>query len=192
MTTKKTICKSDSVMKDMSLPLRRCVLTVLKAHSLQSQNSSGTPKNLRYFRGPRPSGLRPCSCKRSELARGPQKVIDFLGWQSVTKTPRFAPETHPSLHLLCCSLLFLLLTAYCLLPTAVIAAEKWQGVDESVVGKYAKEHGREAARPLIDIEQGDLPLFMFLLAGVAGGFAAGYYWRKLTEPNALKKEDRKE
>jgi hypothetical protein len=30
------------------------------------------------------------------------------------------------------------------------------------------------------MEQGDLPLFIFLVAGAAGGFAAGYYWRMLS------------
>jgi len=29
------------------------------------------------------------------------------------------------------------------------------------------------------MEQGDLPLFLFLVAGVVGGFAAGYYWKTL-------------
>ncbi len=158
-TGTRQICKSYSVMKAVSLPLRRSVLTVLTAHSLQSQNSTTTAKNLRYFRGPLTSP------------------------RTICMTPRFAPEKHPSLHLLCCSLLFLLLlTYYCLLPAPVSASDKWQGVDESVVEKYAKEHGREAVKPLINIEQGDLPLFLFLLAGTAGGFAAGYYWRKLTEP----------
>ena len=79
------------------------------------------------------------------------------------------------------AIITLLLTAYCLLPAVALAAEKWAGVDESVVEKYAKEHGREAARPVIDIEHGDLPLFLFLLAGAVGGFAAGYYWRILIE-----------
>jgi len=58
---------------------------------------------------------------------------------------------------------------------------KWVGVDEAVVEKLAKEYGREAAKPLIDIEQGDLMLFCFLVAGAIGGFAAGYYWRTLSE-----------
>jgi cobalt/nickel transport protein len=58
---------------------------------------------------------------------------------------------------------------------------KWVGVDEAVIEKLAKEHGREAAKPLIDIEQGDLMLFCFLVAGVIGGFTAGYYWRTLSE-----------
>jgi ABC-type cobalt transport system substrate-binding protein len=68
------------------------------------------------------------------------------------------------------------------------AAEKWQGVDETVVKKIAREHGREPGEPLINTEQGDLPLFLFLLAGAAGGFAAGYYWRKLMENRSAKIE----
>jgi len=59
--------------------------------------------------------------------------------------------------------------------------EKWQGIDETVVGRVAKEHGREARSPLITTDQGDLLLFVFLIAGAVGGFAMGYYWRSLTE-----------
>ncbi|MFH1014676.1 MAG: cobalt ABC transporter permease [Nitrospirota bacterium] len=77
--------------------------------------------------------------------------------------------------------LFLLFTIHCSLLTTVFASEKWPGVDESVVEKYAKEHGREAMTPLINTDQGDLLLFVFLIAGTVGGFAAGYYWRTLTE-----------
>jgi len=76
---------------------------------------------------------------------------------------------------------FALFTIHYSLFTAVFAADKWGGVDESVVEKYAKEHGREAREPLINTDQGDLLLFVFLLAGAVGGFAAGYYWRTLTE-----------
>jgi len=72
-----------------------------------------------------------------------------------------------------------LLAGHCLLPPLASAAEKWPGVDESVVEKYAKEQGREAHAPLINTSEGDLQLFVFLVAGVAGGFAAGYYWRML-------------
>lgn len=70
------------------------------------------------------------------------------------------------------------LFAFMLQPMA-FCAEKWPGVDESVVEKYAKEHGREAHEPLINTNQGDLLLFVFLIAGTVGGFAAGYYWRML-------------
>jgi len=74
---------------------------------------------------------------------------------------------------------FLLYITCCILPLASSASEKWPGVDESVVEKYAKEHGREAREPIINTDQGDLLLFVFLIAGTVGGFAAGYYWRVL-------------
>jgi cobalt/nickel transport protein len=73
-----------------------------------------------------------------------------------------------------------------LLPTLLfvfyfftLAPKPWTGVDEAVVAKIAREHGREARKPLINIGEGDLQLFVFLLAGLAGGFAAVYYWRRL-------------
>jgi ABC-type cobalt transport system substrate-binding protein len=72
----------------------------------------------------------------------------------------------------------LLLTVQLSLSTA---SEKWPGVDESVIEKVAKEHGREAREPLINTDQGDLLLFVFLLAGAVGGFIGGYYWRAVTE-----------
>lgn len=81
------------------------------------------------------------------------------------------------------SIIFLFITCFSPLVTA---ADKWQGVDESVVEKHAKEHGRETRTPFINTDQGDLLLFVFLLAGAIGGFAAGYYWRSLTE-NKIKK-----
>ena len=63
---------------------------------------------------------------------------------------------------------------------------KWSGVDEAVIETIAKEHGRQAKPALIDKDQGDILLFMFLIAGAVGGFAAGYWWRKLI---AEKKEN---
>ena len=80
--------------------------------------------------------------------------------------------------------LFLLSLMILSMPFYALCEEpkKWTGVDESVVERIAKEHGREAHAPLINTDQGDLLLFVFLLAGAAGGFAGGYYWRKLVEP----------
>jgi hypothetical protein len=78
-------------------------------------------------------------------------------------------------------MLLLLLTAFCILPPVTFAGDKWPGVDESVIEKVAKEHGRQAREPLINTDRGDLLLFVFLLAGVVGGFVGGYYWRALTE-----------
>ncbi|TAN61041.1 energy-coupling factor ABC transporter permease [bacterium] len=67
------------------------------------------------------------------------------------------------------------------------AENKWSGVDESVVEKVAQEHGRSALTPFINTDQGDLLLFVFLLAGVFGGFVLGYLWRKLfVEKDGLK------
>lgn len=82
----------------------------------------------------------------------------------------------------------LLFAMYCLFFTVVFAEEKWQGVDKAVVEKFAKEHGREAKENLINTDQGDLLLFVFLMAGVVGGFAAGYYWRVLTEQKTKERE----
>jgi hypothetical protein len=55
----------------------------------------------------------------------------------------------------------------------------WSGVDENVVEKYASEAGREAREPFINTDKGDMLLFVFALGGAVGGFAAGYYWRRL-------------
>lgn len=81
--------------------------------------------------------------------------------------------------------LFVLCLLLSILTTPVFASdnseEKWKGVDEAVIEKIAKEHGREARDPLINTDTGDLLLFLFLLAGAVGGFVAGYYWRVLTE-----------
>ncbi len=74
-------------------------------------------------------------------------------------------------------LIFVLLSTVHLSLSA--ASEKWPGVDESVIEKVAKEHGREASEPFINTGQGDLLLFVFLLAGAVGGFIGGYYWRSL-------------
>jgi len=60
-----------------------------------------------------------------------------------------------------------------------LAPRPWVGVDETVVEKVAKEHGREAKAPLINTDQGDLLLFVFLAGGAVAGFAAGYFWRQL-------------
>jgi hypothetical protein len=81
---------------------------------------------------------------------------------------------------------FLLYTALCILPAASTAADKWPGVDETVVEKYAKEHGREAREPFINTDQGDLLLFVFLIGGAVGGFVVGYSWRILMVEKAPK------
>lgn len=61
-------------------------------------------------------------------------------------------------------------------------AASWSGVDETVIEAFAKKAGRPATKPLLNTDQGDLLLFLFLLAGAAGGFAAGYWFRILFPP----------
>lgn len=73
-----------------------------------------------------------------------------------------------------------------LIPTLIyslsfisLAPKSWTGVDEAVVEKIAKEHGRASVDPLINTDKGDILLFVFLIAGAVGGFAGGYFWRML-------------
>lgn len=78
-----------------------------------------------------------------------------------------------------------ILFAVCLgvmLASAVTCRAAWEGVDVSVVGKYAEQAGRPARKPLINTDQGDLLLFVFLLAGITGGFIGGYLFRGLFAP----------
>ena len=67
-------------------------------------------------------------------------------------------------------------------------AASWSGVDETVIEKFAEKAGRPAREPFINTDQGDLLLFVFLLAGAVGGFAAGYWFRLLFPPRR-KNED---
>jgi ABC-type cobalt transport system substrate-binding protein len=70
----------------------------------------------------------------------------------------------------------------CCVPVAALSAgEKWPGVDEAVVNRIAREQGRKERPSLFPAAEGDLQLFMFLMAGTVGGFVAGYYWRVLLE-----------
>ena len=84
---------------------------------------------------------------------------------------------------------FLLVAPACLTARAA----SWSGVDETVIEKFAEKAGRTAREPLINTKQGDLPLFVFLIAGMVGGFVAGYHFRTLFPPKRGKKrEERKD
>ena len=76
-------------------------------------------------------------------------------------------------------LVILLILFSITLLSAKAEGGKWAGVDETVVEKFAAKAGRTPKEPFITKDQGDLILFVFLIAGVAGGFVAGYYFRVL-------------
>lgn len=61
-------------------------------------------------------------------------------------------------------------------------AASWAGVDETVIEKFAEKAGRPARDPFINTDRGDIILLAFLLAGMGGGFAAGYWFRALFPP----------
>lgn len=56
---------------------------------------------------------------------------------------------------------------------------RWSGIDETVVERVAAEAGRTPHGLLFEIDQGDLPLFLFLCAGIVGGSVLGYCFRML-------------
>ncbi|HAH20801.1 MAG: cobalamin biosynthesis protein CbiM [Omnitrophica WOR_2 bacterium GWF2_43_52] len=86
---------------------------------------------------------------------------------------------------------FLAVSSLLLAGSRKLLADSWPGVDVSVVEKVAEEHGRSAWTPFINTDQGDLLLFVFLLAGISGGFVLGYCWRKLfVEKDDLKHDKR--
>lgn len=81
----------------------------------------------------------------------------------------------------CTQVIIILLSVLWLNSSYVFAQEqgRWVGVDVSIVEKVAAEHGRAAWTPFINTDQGDLLLFVFLLAGVCGGFIMGLCWDRL-------------
>ena len=72
-----------------------------------------------------------------------------------------------------------MLKSIVLLFVVVLSVPSLGRADQSEMPECAKENRREARKPLIDTDQGGLLLFVFLLAGTIGGFAAGYSWRIL-------------
>lgn len=81
--------------------------------------------------------------------------------------------------------LFVIILIFSLSNHCVFASERWSGVDEAVVEKYAKKYGVSPKEPFINTDQGDLLLFIFTLAGALGGFVAGYNFRKIFKEKRL-------
>jgi cobalt/nickel transport system permease protein len=71
-------------------------------------------------------------------------------------------------------------------------AASWSGVDKTVIEKVAGDAGRPAQESFINTGQGDLLLFVFLAAGIVGGFIAGYNFQVLFPPRRQREEEKKE
>ena len=69
-------------------------------------------------------------------------------------------------------------------PGVALSADKWQGTDDLLDSHIQNTTGVEARKPLIDISQGNLGLFLFTLGGFAAGTVIGYQWRKLFKEKA--------
>jgi cobalt/nickel transport system permease protein/cobalt/nickel transport protein len=69
------------------------------------------------------------------------------------------------------------------------AKEKWTGVDEAIIEKYATQQGRPPRSSLLNIE-GDALLFTFILAGAIGGFILGYNWHRLFKTRIITNKNR--
>ncbi len=78
----------------------------------------------------------------------------------------------------------MIVAGYILAGPACLPAQtaSWSGVDETVIEKFAEKAGRTAREPFINTDQGDLLLFVFLVAGIIGGFIGGYSFRILFPP----------
>lgn len=69
-------------------------------------------------------------------------------------------------------------------------AERWPGVDETVVERVAVAAGREPWTVPFAPE-GDALLFAFLVAGLVGGFVLGYAYRALFASRSPPGEERR-
>jgi len=63
--------------------------------------------------------------------------------------------------------------------TPLLGAERYQGIDETVISATAEAAGRPASTPLLDLGQGELPLFLFAFGSFIAGCVVGAGWVRL-------------
>lgn len=68
--------------------------------------------------------------------------------------------------------------------TTVREEGSWSDATDILSRKAADQAGREARKPFINTEQGNMLVFFFTLGGVAAGFIIGYNWRRLLAEKA--------
>jgi hypothetical protein len=61
----------------------------------------------------------------------------------------------------------------------LLGAERYQGIDETVLLAAAEAAGRPASTPLLDLGQGELPLFLFSFGSFIAGCIVGAGWVRL-------------
>jgi cobalt/nickel transport system permease protein len=59
------------------------------------------------------------------------------------------------------------------------AAERYRGLDETVIAATAAAAGQPASAPFLDLGQGELPLFLFSFASFVAGLVVGAGWVRL-------------
>lgn len=70
------------------------------------------------------------------------------------------------------------------IPSAALADQKWQGTDDLLDSKMKQITGVAAKKPLVDVNQGNLGLFLFAAGGFTAGTVFGYQWRRLFHEKA--------
>jgi cobalt/nickel transport system permease protein len=121
------------------------------------------------------------------LRRDPLRASANVRRTGKTETPADAPDRGRRMKKTILILLFAGVLLSGPMSTSGQAAS-WSGVDKTVIEKFAEKAGRSAREPFINTDQGDLILFVFLLAGVVGGFAAGYWFRVIFPPRRRKED----
>ena len=76
-----------------------------------------------------------------------------------------------------------------LAPSVASAGQKWQGTDDLLDSKMQQITGVAAKKPLIDINKGNLGLFLFAVGGFTAGTVFGYQWRRIFHEKAGSKSD---
>jgi cobalt/nickel transport system permease protein len=104
--------------------------------------------------------LRTVAVRRREL------LPDWMVSGIKVPTPRFAPAAIASL-LLVFSI------------GSLAHASDFTGIDELVIESAATQAGRAPRSPLIDLDRGDLGLFVFCLGGFVSGVFVGLNWSRL-------------
>lgn len=82
------------------------------------------------------------------------------------------------------AVVIVLIVVAALTPTLLQArkgdsAGDYMGIDATIMEARAEEAGRPARDPLINTDQGDLLLFVFMIGGLGSGIALGYFGRIL-------------